>query len=195
LFDFVVQGKLKRGPQVVTLKDAAFVSAFTGLQSGDLVVDAGAGSGWLACYLGSIVAPSGKVFSYEVREEFALLAEENVKRAGLEGVVVVKRGNVFEEISEKNVDLVALDLAGSEKALSNAFAALRPGGKCVGYFPCFEQFKAFVLEGERIGFEHERTIEVGVREMLVRDYGCRPATKGLTHTGYLSFLCKPAGKE
>ncbi len=41
------------------LKDCALISAFTGLQSGDFVVDAGTGSGWLAIYLGSIVAPDG----------------------------------------------------------------------------------------------------------------------------------------
>jgi len=191
---FIEPRKLKRGPQVITLKDAAVISAFTGLQSGDSVVDAGAGSGWLAIYLGSIVAPSGKIVSYENREEFASLAEKNVARVGLEKVVEVKRADVFQGIGEKEVDLITLDLADSEKALASAFQALKPGGHCVGYLPCFEQVKKFVLESKNVGFEHVRSIEVGVREILVRDYGCRPATKGLTHTAFLSFLRKPVQK-
>ena len=192
MFDaFLEPRKLKRGPQVVTLKDAAVISAFTGLQSGDFVVDAGTGSGWLAVYLGSIVAPSGKVVSYEAREEFACIAEKNIARVGLEKVVEVKRADVFQGIEEKDVDLITLDLADSEKALAHAFNALRQGGHCVGYLPCFEQVKKFVLEAKNAGFEHVRSIEVGVREILVRECGCRPATKGLTHTAFLSFLRKP----
>ena len=191
---FTEPKKLKRGPQVITLKDAAMISGLTGLQSGDVVVDAGAGSGWLAICLGSIVAPLGKVVSYECREEFASLAEKNVARAGLSEVVEIKRADVFCGISETEADLVTLDLADSDKAVATAFAALKPGGWCVGYHPCFEQVKKFVLEAQRVGFEHSQSIEVIVREILVRDYGCRPATKGLTHTAFLSFERKPKEK-
>ena len=73
--------KLARGPQIITLKDAAVISAFTGVSPGDLVVDAGAGSGFLAIYLGNLVKPKGKVISYERRPDFARLAARNVKKA------------------------------------------------------------------------------------------------------------------
>lgn len=184
--------KLARGPQVVLLKDAAFVSAFTGLQSGDSVVDAGAGSGWLAVYLGSIVAPAGKVTSYEWREDFALLAEKNVRKAGLQDVVQIKRGNILEGIEPTGVDLVTLDLAGSAGALVHAFACLKPEGFCVGFCPNIEQAKEFVLEGEKQGFTHWKTVEADEREWLIRPQGCRPATTGLRHTSFLVFLKKPA---
>ena len=182
--------KLKRGPQVITLKDCALISAFTGLQSGDIAVDAGAGSGFLAIYLGSIVAPAGKVYSYEWREEFASLAEKNVEKAGLSQVVEIKRKNIFDGIGEKHVDLVTLDLADAEKALENARDCLKQEGWIVGYFPNVEQVKSFVLRAEEIGLRHEKTVESIVREMLVRPYGVRPQTKGLLHTGYLVFLRK-----
>ena len=51
--------KLTRGPQIITLKDAGIISAYTGISSGDLVVDAGSGSGFLAIYLGNLVKPDG----------------------------------------------------------------------------------------------------------------------------------------
>ena len=53
-----------------------------------------------------------------------------------------------------------------------------------------EQFRKFVLECEKAGLKHERTVECSVREMLVKERGTRPETKGLLHTGYLSFVRK-----
>jgi tRNA (adenine57-N1/adenine58-N1)-methyltransferase len=187
--------KLARGPQVVLLKDAAFVSAFTGIQSGDSVVDAGAGSGWLSVYLGTIVAPTGKVTAYEWREDFSLLSEKNVRKAGLTGVVEVKRANVLEGIAETNLDLITLDLAGSAGALVHAFAALKTDGFCVGFCPNIEQAKEFVLEGEKQGFIHVKTVEADEREWLIRAHGCRPATMGLRHTSFLVFLRKAEARS
>ncbi len=186
--------RLSRGPQVVLPKDAGAVIAYSGLQGGDRVVDAGAGSGWLTVRLASLVAPAGKVFSYEWREDFAKLAQKNVEKAGLQAVVEVKLKSIFDGIDEQEIDLVCLDLAGSEKALAHAFAALKPGGVVVGFLPNVEQAKAFVLEGEALGFLHERTIDVLEREWLVRPHGVRPATTGLMHTVFLSFLRKPVQK-
>lgn len=191
MFDVSLWEKMKRGPQVILLKDAAFISAFTGLQSGDRVVDVGSGSGFLAIYLGSIVAPSGKVFTYEKREEFAKLSLRNICKAELEKVVELKNKDAFEGLEEGEVDLVTLDLADSPKLLGNAFAVLKPNGFCVGYLPHAEQVQAFVKEGLAVGFIQLQTIEVIARPMLVRDRGFRPENSGLLHTAYLSFLRKP----
>jgi tRNA (adenine57-N1/adenine58-N1)-methyltransferase len=67
---------LKRGPQVVLPKDFGMVAAFTGIGKKSVVVDAGAGSGFLAVALGNIAK---SVVTYERREEFAKLAERNIK--------------------------------------------------------------------------------------------------------------------
>lgn len=183
--------KLKRGPQVILLKDAAMISALTGLQSGDRVIDCGAGSGFLSCYLGSIVAPAGKVYSYEKREEFHKLSEGNVRKAGLEGVVELKLKDALEGFDETEVELVTLDLADSPLLLPHSFAALKAGGFCAGYLPHAEQVQAFVKAALQAGFEQRETIEVIVRPMLVRERGFRPENSGLLHTAYLSFLRKP----
>lgn len=190
MFSQSVFKKLERGAQVVLHKDAALISAFTGLQSGDLVVDAGAGSGFLAIHLGSAVAPSGKVYSYEWKNDFAELAKRNVERARLEKIVEVRHDDVFSGITEKNVDLVTLDLAGSEKVLPHAHTALKKNGFCVGVLPNVEQMKNFVLAGEKLGFEHVRSVDCLTREWMVREEGCRPETTGVLHTAFLSFLKK-----
>lgn len=191
MFDVSIWKKLSRGPQVILLKDAAVISAFTGLHSGDQVVDAGAGSGFLACYLGSIVAPGGRVYSYEKRPDFAKLAKKNVEKAGFSDVVQIKEKDVLEGIDENGVDLVTLDLADSPHVLTHAFSSLKPRGFCVGYLPHAEQVQAFVAEGLHVGFLQNQTLEVIHREMLVRKQGFRPENSGLLHTAYLSFLRKP----
>jgi len=178
--------KLKRGPQVILPKDFGMIVAFTGIGKKSACIDAGSGSGWLACMLGNICK---RVVSYERREEFAELARENVKRMGLKNVKV-KLKDVFEGIDEKNVDLVVLDLADAERAVAHAYKALRQGGHLAAYLPHAEQVQKFVRECEAQQFGDIFTIECIVREMLAREHGFRPDTKGLWHTGYLSFAKK-----
>ncbi len=182
--------KLTRGPQIITLKDAALISAFTGLSPGDKVVDAGAGSGFLAIYMGNIVRPEGKVTTYEKREDFAKLSARNVKKAGLEKHVEVKCKDIFDGIDEKDVDVVTLDMPEPWHAVKNAWKVLKKDGYLVGYVPTIEQVKKFVSACEKEGLKHEKTVECHVREMLVRETGTRPETKGLLHTAYMSFLRK-----
>lgn len=178
--------KLKRGPQVILPKDFGMIVAFTGVGKESNCVDAGSGSGWLACMLGNVCK---SVASYEWREDFAAVAAANVKRAGLDNVKV-KHANVFEGIEEKELDLVVLDLADAEKAVAHAHGALKKDGFAVGYLPHAEQVQRFVKACNELGFAEIFTIECSVREMLVREQGFRPDTKGLWHTAYLTFARK-----
>lgn len=191
MLDSNIFKKLARGPQVVLIKDAAFVSAFTGLVPGDKVVDAGAGSGWLTIYLSSIVGKEGKITAYERRPEFAEIAQKNIIKAGFENIAKVKVADIFLGIEETGLDLITLDLAGSPTVLKFAIDALKPKGYVVGFCPNVEQAKDFVIAGETTGFIHIKTVECDEREWLIRAQGCRPATMGLRHTSFLTFLRKP----
>lgn len=178
--------KCKRGPQVVLPKDIGVILAYSGVGKNSLVVDAGAGSGWLAIALANVAK---RVVSYEWREEFAELAEKNAKRAGVEGLEI-KRKNVFDGIDEAEVDLVTLDLADSDKAVPHAFAALRKGGMIFGYLPHVEQARKFYEACEKEGFAGIEMVEAIVRNYLVRAAGVRPENVGLTHTAYVVFATK-----
>ena len=182
--------KLTRGPQIITLKDAGIISAFTGISSGDLVVDAGSGSGFLAIYMGNLVKPGGKVVSYERRADFARLAKRNVKKAGLERYVKVKVSDVFEGIAEKGVDVITLDVAEPWNAVAHANKALKQDGFLVSYSPTVEQVRRFVDECKDSGLRHEKTVECSVREMVLHERGSRPQIKGIMHTGYITFVRK-----
>ncbi len=181
---------LKRGPQIITWKDAALISGFVGLSSGWKVVDAGAGSGFLAIYMGNTVKPKGIVVSYEKRREFVKLAKHNVKKAELDKYVKIVNKDIYKGIVENNVDLITLDLSDPWKAANHAKKALKKNGYIVSYLPNIEQVNKFVKKCERLGLKHIMTIESFLREMMIRKQGTRPQTKGLLHTGYITFIKK-----
>lgn len=179
--------KMRRLPQIILPKDAGQIVAFTGLSPGDVVVDAGVGSGALAIFLGNVVKPNGRVISYEIREEFAKVAKENIELAGLEGVVSVKLKDIRQGIDEREVDLVTLDLPHPEQVLPHAKEALKPGGYLAVYSPCIEPVQRLWAELPKYGFTSCSTIECLVREFEVKPGATRPKSRMIGHTGYLTF--------
>ncbi|MBI5224653.1 methyltransferase domain-containing protein [Candidatus Micrarchaeota archaeon] len=190
MFDSMIWRKLKRGPQIITVKDASLIAGITGLQSGDKVIDAGAGSGYLAIHLGSVAAPSGKVSSYEFRPEFAELARKNIARAGLDKIVEIKEKSAFDGFDETEVDLITLDMAESEKVLQNAKTAVKNNGWIVGYIPNVEQVGRFVKEAENLKLKVDRVTEFYLRDWKIRPYGSRPENQAMVFTAFLVFLKK-----
>ncbi|MEM2874983.1 MAG: tRNA (adenine-N1)-methyltransferase [Candidatus Hadarchaeales archaeon] len=179
--------KIKRVPQIMLPKDAAQIVAHTGVGPGYMVVDAGTGSGALAIFLGNLVRPDGRVVSYEVREDFAEVARENVRLAGLEGVVEIKLKDICGGIDEKDLDLITLDIPRPELVLPHAERALKPGGYLSVFAPCVEHLQRFYREVRNFGFIGLKTIECLVREIVVMDSGTRPSSRMIAHTGYLTF--------
>lgn len=179
--------KLKRGPQVMLPKDIGMVIAYTGINKNSVCLDAGTGSGWLAVSLARV---SKKVISYDYRPEFLEIAKKNIAIEQLDNLTL-KSGDITKKIAEKNVDLVTLDIPNAEKALKNAFKALKEDGYVFAYLPHMEQLKLFVETMQRLKFCDIDTYEIIARDIYVREQGVRPSTKGVWHTGYLCFGKKP----
>ena len=177
---------MRRGPAVILPKDIGTVIGYTGVGKKSVVVEAGAGSGFATVILGNMVK---KITSYEWKEEFANIAKENAKTAGLRNVKI-KVGDVREGIEEKEVDLVLLDMPEAEKVVAHAYSALKSGGFVVGFLPHFEQCKSFWIECEKAGFSDKFMLESIVREYEAREYGMRPKHIGLMHTAFLVFARK-----
>ena len=53
-----------------------------------------------------------------------------------------------------------------------------------------EQVKDFISELNKYKFRDILTLEVIARDMLIREEGTRPSTKGVWHTAYLVFAQK-----
>ncbi len=182
--------RLKRGPQVILPKDIGILMAYLGICKEDVGMDAGSGSGWLAVSLGRVCK---KVYSYDVREDFSKIAAHNARLLGLENIEF-KVGDVTKKIHEKGLDFAILDLPDSDKALANVKKALKDNGGVAGYLPHMEQVKKFVMRLDALGFTDVYTVEVIVRDMLVRKEGVRPSTKGIWHTAYLVFARKTTAR-
>jgi tRNA (adenine57-N1/adenine58-N1)-methyltransferase catalytic subunit len=71
---------MTRGAAVIYPKDAGQILALADIFAGARVVEAGAGSGALSCWLLRAVGESGLLVSYERRPDFAEIARQNVER-------------------------------------------------------------------------------------------------------------------
>lgn len=184
ILDFLNK-KTRMLPQAIRPKDSALILAYTGLNKNSIVVEAGTGSAWLALFLSIYV---GKIYSYEKRKDFFENAKKNVKLSKIMNIVL-KNKDITKGIDEKNVDAVILDMQGSEKVVSIAYKALKPGGWLVVYSPYIEQVKAVVEEIGKYNFTQIWTLENILRPWDVRQHTL-PKRQGLLHTGFLTFARK-----
>jgi len=178
--------RLKRGPQVILPKDIGMIIAYTGANKNSLCLDAGTGSGWLAVSLARVCK---HVTSYDTREDFIKIAEKNKAIEQLDNLTI-KNKDITKKISEKDIDIVTLDMPDSDKAIKNVHKAMKTNGYICGYLPHIEQVKKFAAELNKHKFRNMQTVELIERDMLVREEGTRPSTKGVWHTAYLVFAQK-----
>lgn len=182
-----VYKKIKRSAQIIPLKDIGIILAETGINSKSMVVDAGAGSGGLACFLANIAK---EVITYDIRDDFIKIVKKNKELLGLKNLKI-KEGNVYDGINEKNVDLITLDLPEPWKAIKSAEKALNVGGFILSYSPTVPQVIDFVNEvnkSDKLIFL--KTIEILEREWDVDERKVRPKTQTIGHSGFLSFVRK-----
>ena len=176
--------KIKRAPQIITLKDIGLIIAETGINRESSVVDGGAGSGALCCMLANVC---GEVTSYEIRDDFFAVANKNKEMLGLKNLQV-KKGDLYMGIDEKDVDAITLDLPEPWKVLPHAAKSLKIGGWIVSYSPTVPQMMDFVegLLGNK-EFVHIKTVELIQRDWDVDGRKVRPKTTQIVHTGFLTF--------
>ena len=129
LADFTLS--MTRGAAVVYPKDAAQILAMADIWPGARVLEAGAGSGALSCWLLRAVGPDGLLVSYERRADFADIARANVERffGGPPPRWELRVGEFGRDKDTGNEN--AGDVAGGPEEPGNEGSrrgALRPGG-------------------------------------------------------------------
>jgi len=180
-------GAVRRGAQIVTAKDAAQLVSLAGVEPGGRVAEAGAGSGALTVVLAFAVGPSGRVFSYDRRDDFLEAARANVRRAGFESRVSFRLRDVAEHgLDEDSLSSVVLDLPEPWAVLASAHARLRVGGYVATYTPTYNQLERTVRALREHGFDEVRALEVIERGIHVGEGGTRPEFEMLGHTGFLA---------
>ena len=172
-------------------RDIGIVVGKTGLQSGDRVLDAGTGTGVLAAYLARMGVT---VTTYERDPDFADVARENMAMAGVEDRVDVRSGDVTAALStltESDFDVVTLDTGDAAAVVERAPELLVPGGFLAVYSPFVEQAREAIQTARDAGLQDAETLETIQRALDVSERGTRPSTRGVGHTGYLTFARNP----
>ncbi len=179
-----------RQTNIVYPKDAGLILLLAGIGPGSMVVEAGTGSGALTSLLGYHVAPTGRVFSYEIRKDFAKEAQKNLEKVELTDIITIKQQDILAGIEETNVDAVVLDMAVPWDVVPLAYNALSGGGVLVSFSPTIEQTQRTVDALYNSHFTEIMTRELIEREILVRPGKTRPATRMIGHTGNLTSARK-----
>lgn len=185
---------MPRGAAVIYPKDAARIISLADIGYGTSVVEAGAGSGALTCYLLRTCGPEGQVTSIERRSDFAEIASENVCRwfGGMPDSWSLVEGDLAElpgvgtapELTAR--DAVVLDMLAPWECLDAAYGILRPGGALVVYVATTTQLSR-VVETMRAS---RRWVEPRAEESIVRTWhldglAVRPDHRMSGHTGFL----------
>ena len=184
LSDFVL--KMPRGAQVIYPKDLGPLLMIADIYPGVRVLESGVGSGALSM---TMLRAGADVVGYELREDFAARAVENVTE--FLGPEVLPRYRVesrdcYEGIDETDLDRIVLDLPEPWMVVKHAARALHPGGLLVAYTPQITQavqLREMLVESQ---FGMAETVEVLQRSWHIEGLSVRPDHRMVAHTGFLT---------
>ncbi len=184
--DFVLS--MPRGAAGIYPKDAGQILAMADIFAGARVVEAGVGSGALSTFLLRAVGDSGRLASYERRQDFADIARKNVERyfGGPHPAWKLTVGDLQDALDESDVDRVILDMLAPWECLEAVHKALVPGGLVCCYVATTTQLSRTV-ETMRVMncFTEPQSFETMVRSWHVEGLAVRPDHRMIGHTGFL----------
>jgi len=178
--------KMPRPTSIPYFEDIGFMLAVAGLRRGQTVVEAGTGSGASALYFSQAVGPTGRVYSFEIREDIHRTAVGNLQGFGCRNVELLN-DDVRNKPKDLRPDLFFLDLASPSKYIDLAEESMKPGGMICAFAPFVEEGARCVRKLKALGCFEVRMVEVTHRDHEVSSYGTRPKTTQTVHTGYLAF--------
>ena len=180
----------QRQAQPIYPKDLGAILIGADIHPGARVLEAGTGTGALTLALLRAVGPSGRVVSYEQREEFLEAARRVISETlgGEPANLLLKLADVYAGIEEVDLDRILLDLPEPWQAAAAAKGALRPGGILFAHCPNVSQVQRFFdCLRELRGFGLLEVFEVLQRGWTVRGRSLRPSHRMVAHTGFLCF--------
>jgi tRNA (adenine57-N1/adenine58-N1)-methyltransferase len=204
LADFTLA--MTRGAAVIYPKDAAQIVAMADIFPGARVLEAGAGSGALSCWLLRAAGEAGLLVSYERRADFADIARDNVERffGGPHPAWRLRTGDVagvpgpggrgqggdpgasVAHDGDEPFDRVVLDMVAPWEHTGTAARVLIGGGVICCYVSTVTQLSRTVEAIREEGsFDEPAAWESLTRGWHVDGLAVRPGHRMVGHTGFL----------
>ena len=165
-----------RRTQIMYPKDIGLIILKLALTSETKVLEVGTGSGAMTVAAAMAVKPSGHVHTYEVRDEFAEMAERNLNRASLSEYVTIHRADAAAGIEGSDYDAAIIDVGDPWTVIQHVHVALAGGAPVVSFSPTVNQVEKTTETFGAVGFANIQTLECFIREIRVDTGKTRPAT-------------------
>ena len=187
--------EMPRGPQIIYPKDLGNIVTLADIFPGATVIEGGLGSGSLTAALLRAAGHEGRVITYEIEESVIPRATANIEKVvGDTSRLTIKVGNIYEGISERDVDRVVLDVPEPWETVSTVGDALVMGGIVLSFLPTILQVHRLTLALEEDArFQMIETVETLLRPWHVTGRSVRPAHRMVAHSGFLTTAvrCEP----
>lgn len=186
---------MKRRAQTIGSKDSGVLIARLGIGPGDVVLEAGLGSGGQSMHLARVMGASGHLITVEPRQEHSDVGLENLKTLANAVPEFPQHTHVhgfIEESTEEikaissDVDAILLDLPDHPTAIKSVAELLKVGARLSCYCPVSSQLEQAWVACEETGLEVEWAGEVIEREWgKASKGGVRPVNGPFGHTAFL----------
>ncbi|SVB12557.1 uncharacterized protein METZ01_LOCUS165411 [marine metagenome] len=178
-----IQANLWRGPQIISPKDIAWLVYSSNLKSGDIVVEAGGGSGALTTALGQTIFPNGKVITFEKNSKHVEIIKKNLNMSPYSDIIELRNEELNDDIKPIVCNSIILDLPEPQKIINWAVKSLELGGKMLCYVPTINQV-------EKLLVSLDKWSQIEISESIHRTWqsrlsAIRPDTNLIGHTGFI----------
>lgn len=185
LYDLIKS--VKRRTQIIYPKEIGYIAMKLGIGPGCRIVEAGCGSGGLTTALAWLVGDTGKVYTYERREEFYTLCRENLERIGLAHRVEQFHHDIADGFHPHAADALFLDVRTPCDYVRHIPGAVAPGSPVGFLLPTTNQVQELLAAMQDGPFRQIEVLEILLRRYKPVPERLRPDDRMVAHTGFLVF--------
>lgn len=185
LYDLVKS--VKRRTQIIYPKEIGYIVMKLGIGPGCRIVEAGCGSGGLTTALAWLVGDTGKVYTYERREEFFTLCRQNLERIGLAHRVEQFHHDIADGFNPHAADALFLDVREPCDYVHHIPNAVVPGAPVGFLLPTTNQVQELLVSLQAGPFRQIEVLEIFLRHYKPVPERLRPDDRMVAHTGFLVF--------
>ena len=185
LYDLVKS--VKRRTQIIYPKEIGYIVMKLGIGPGCRIVEAGCGSGGLTTALAWLVGDTGKVYTYERREDFFKLAMKNLDRVGLLHRVEQVNQDIEQGFKHTGADALFLDVREPCDYIQHIPGAVVPGAPIGFLLPTTNQVQDLLKSLQAGPFRQIEVVEIFLRHYKPVPERLRPEDRMVAHTGFLVF--------